>query len=96
MTTLIHVRLEDCPTDLEPSLKQKAEDRFGKELRKCFPSDDALRRAYKLFTDASEGGTITKAEEKIATAWKNAYDKARQAGFRDIAVEEAYFDVRLA
>lgn len=96
MTALIEVRLEDCPDDIDQPLKQKAEERFTKELRKCFPTDDALKRAYKLFTDASEGGTITKAEEKIATTWRNAYDKARQAGFRDIAVEEAYFDVRVS
>lgn len=95
MTVLIEVQLEDCPSDIELTLKQKAEERFIKELRKCFPNDEALKRAYKLFTDASEGGTITKAEEKIATTWRNAYDKARQAGFRDIAVEEAYFDVRV-
>lgn len=96
MESIIEVQLQDCPSDLEPALKEKAEQRFTKELLKCFPSTDALTQALKLFTDASEGGTISKAEEQIATTWTKAYDKARQAGFRDIAIEEAYFEVRTA
>ncbi|TDS74388.1 hypothetical protein [Comamonas sp. JUb58] len=96
MNAVIEVRLEDCPADLDPALKQKAEDRFSKELRRCFPSEQALKQAFKLFMDASEGGHISKSDEKIAITWKNAFDKARQAGFRDIAVEEAYFDVRMS
>ena len=91
----IIVRLEDCPLDMKPELKQKAEDRFARELRKGFPNDDAMSHAYKLFTDASEGGMISKAEEQIAIQWQSALSKAQQAGFRDIAVEEAYFNVRL-
>ena len=37
METIINVRLEDCPSDMKPELKQKAEERFAKELRKTFP-----------------------------------------------------------
>nr|WP_182312146.1 hypothetical protein [Comamonas testosteroni] len=95
METIINVRLEDCPSDIKPELRQKAEERFAKELRKNFPSDDAMTHAYKLFTDASEGGMISKADERIATTWAKAFEKAQMAGFRDIAVEEAYFEVRL-
>ena len=95
MEAIINVRLEDCPSDMKPDLRQKAEDRFARELRKSFPSDDAMKHAYKLFTDASEGGMISKADEHIAKAWVKAFEKAQMAGFREIAVEEAYFEVRL-
>lgn len=94
-TSHIYVRLVDCPSDIDPAIKEKAESRFSKELLKSFRTEDDLRQAYKLFTDASEGGLISKAEIKIAETWSKAFEKARQAGFRDIAVEEAYFDVRL-
>lgn len=94
-TTIIDVRLVDCPSDMNQSIKERAEGRFSKELLKCFRSEDELRQAYKLFTDASEGGFISKSEIKIAESWSNAFEKARQAGFRDIALEEAYFEVRL-
>ena len=94
-TAVVEVRLVDCPTDIDPAIKEKAEGRFAKELLKSFPSEDQMRQAYKLFMDASEGGLISKSEEKIATTWTKAFEKARMAGFRDIAVEEAYFDVRL-
>ncbi len=91
----IDVRLQDCPADLSPDLKSKAEQRFLRELLKSFSDVKALQQAYKLFNDASEGGVLTKTEEKVATTWTKAFDKARQAGFRDIAVDEAYFDVRV-
>lgn len=94
-TSLISVRLVDCPSDMDPAIKEKAESRFSKELLKCFRTEEDLRHAYKLFTDASEGGVISKGEIKIAESWSKAFEKARQAGFREIAVEEAYFDVRL-
>ncbi|WP_312463517.1 hypothetical protein [Comamonas sp.] len=92
----IDVRLQDCPADLKQELKTKAEERFARELRKNFPDDKSLKQAFKLFSDASEGGLLSKAEEKVATTWTKAFDKARQAGFRDIAVEEAYFEVRVS
>lgn len=95
METTIIVHLEDCPSSMGAEIRQKAENRFAKELRKNFASDDAMGRAYKLFTDASEGGMISKSDEQIAIQWRNAFTKAAQAGFRDIAVEEAYFNVRL-
>ena len=95
MDSIIEVQLQDCPADMSPQIKEKAEQRFAKELARSFRSEDDLRKAFKLFTDASEGGTISKAEEKIATTWSKAYDKARQAGMHDIAVEEAFFAVRL-
>lgn len=94
-TSLVNVRLVDCPSDIDPALKEKAENRFAKELAKNFQSQDEMRQAYKLFADASEGGFISKSEEKIAMTWTKAFEKARQVGFLDIAVEEAYFDVRL-
>lgn len=95
LASVINVRLVDCPSDMDLAIKEKAEGRFTKELLKNFLSEEDLRQAYKLFTDASEGGLISKAEEKIAMAWSKAFEKARQAGFRDIASEEAYFDVRM-
>ena len=95
MDSIIEVQLQDCPADMSPQIKVKVEQRFAKELARSFSTDDDLHKAFKLFTDASEGGTITKAEEKIATIWTKAYDKARQAGMRDIAVDEAYFEVRI-
>lgn len=95
MDSIIEVRLQDCPADMRPEIREKAEQRFAKELARSFRGEGELRKAFKLFTDASEGGTISKAEEKIATTWTNAYDKARQAGMREIAVEEAYFEVRV-
>lgn len=94
-TSVIEVRLVDCPSDMDSAIKQKAESRFSKELLKSFRSEEELRQAYELFTDASEGGVISKAESKIAETWVKAFEKARQAGFRDISVEEAYFEVRL-
>ena len=94
-TSVIEVRLVDFPSDMNQSIKEKAEGRFSKELLKCFRNEDELRQAYKLFTDASEGGLISKAEVRIAEAWVKAFEKARQAGFRDISVEEAYFEVHL-
>lgn len=95
MEAIISVQLQDCPSSIEAQHQRQAEARFERELRKSFPNDEALKRAFKLFSDASEGGTISKAEEKVAATWKTAYDKARQAGFRDIAVEEAYFEVKV-
>ncbi|GAB2806612.1 hypothetical protein GCM10027276_04200 [Comamonas piscis] len=92
----LDVRLQDCPTDLKQELKSKAEERFAKELRKSFANDNDLQHAFKLFSDASEGGLLSKSEEKVATAWTRAFDKARQAGMRDLAVEEAYFEVKLS
>lgn len=96
MDSIIEVQLQDCPADMSPQIKEKAEQRFAKELARSFSTDDDLRKAFKLFTDASEGGMISKAEEKIATTWTTAFDKARQAGMRDVAVEEAFFEVRLS
>lgn len=95
LASVINVRLVDCPSDIDPVIKEKAEGRFTKELLKNFLNEEDMRQAYKLFTDASEGGLISKAEERIATTWTKAFEKARQAGFRDIASEEAYFDVRM-
>lgn len=95
LTSIINVRLVDYPSDMDSAIKQKAESRFSKELLKSYRTEDELRQAYKLFTDASEGGVISKAETKIAESWVKAFEKARQAGFRDISVEEAYFEVRL-
>ena len=95
MESIIEVQLQDCPADMNPQVKEKAEQRFAKELARSFSTDDDLRKAFKLFTDASEGGTISKSEEKIAITWTTAFDKARQAGMRDIVIEEAFFEVRL-
>lgn len=95
MDSIIEVQLQDCPADMNPQVKEKAEQRFAKELARSFSTDDDLRKAFKLFTDASEGGTISKSEEKIAITWTTAFDKARQAGMRDIVIEEAFFEVRL-
>ena len=96
MESIIQVSLQDGPPDLTPEAKVKAEQRFAKELARSFRNEDDLRQAYKLFADASEGGVISKADEKHAKAWAAAFDKAKQAGFRDIAAEEAYFEARIA
>ena len=58
MNSIIEVQQQDCPADMSPQIKEKAEQRFAKGLARSFRSDDDLCRAFKLFTDASEGGTI--------------------------------------
>lgn len=88
------VTLQDC-SGVSEELKAKAEARFAKPLWRCFPNQEAMTEAYKIYTDAAEGGIISKAQERLAHAWVKACDTARQAGFRDIAVEEAYFEVRM-
>lgn len=88
------VTLQDCD-GIKPDLKKKAEARFVKTLERGFPSQDAMSHAFKLFNDASEGGVISKADERTALSWQKAYEAARQAGLQDIGMEEAFFEVRL-
>lgn len=95
LASSVSVRLVDCPSTVDQSLKEKAESRFANALLKSFQQMDQLRQAYRLFMDASEGGLINQTEEKIAVTWRQAYEKACAAGFQDLAQEQAYFDVQL-
>ena len=92
--TSFRVTLQDCD-GIKPDIKAKAEARFAKVIERSFPNQEAMTRAYKLFNDAAEGGLISKADEKQARTWQQAYEAARQSGLQDISVEEAFFDVRL-
>ena len=89
------VTLQDCD-GIEHDIKAKAEARFAKVLERSFPDQETMTRAYKLFNDAAEGGVISKADEKTAISWLKAAEAAHQAGLQGIAVEEAFFEVRLA
>ncbi|MBL8355671.1 MAG: hypothetical protein JNM01_12650 [Delftia acidovorans] len=93
--TSFRVTLQDCE-GIKPDIKAKAEARFAKVLERSFPDQEAMTRAYKLFNDAAEGGVISKADEKTAISWLKAAEAAHQAGLQGIAVEEAFFEVRLA
>ena len=88
------VTLQDC-SGIADDIKNKAEARFSKVLERGFPNQEAMTRAFKLFSDAAEGGIISKSDEPLARSWQKAYEAARQAGFQGIASEEAYFEVRL-
>jgi hypothetical protein len=92
--TSFRVTLQDC-IGIEHDMKAKAEARFAKVIERSFPNQEAMTRAYKLFNDAAEGGVIGKANEPVALSWQKAYEAAQQAGLQGIAVEEAYFEVRL-
>lgn len=94
-TSSFRVTLQDCD-GIEHNIKSKAEARFAKVLERSFPDQEAMTRAYKLFNDAAEGGVISKADEKTAISWLKAAESAHQAGLQGIAVEEAFFEVRLA
>lgn len=91
--TSFRVTLQDCD-GIKPDIKAKAEARFAKVIERSFPNQEAMTRAYKLFNDAAEGGLISKADEKQARTWQQAYEAARQSGLQDISVEEAFFHVR--
>lgn len=93
-TSTFSVTLQDC-SGIKEDAKTKAEARFAKVLERSFPNQEAMTRAFKLFSDAAEGGIISKSNEPLARSWQKAYEAARQAGLQGIAVEEAYFDVRL-
>ncbi|MPM27870.1 hypothetical protein SDC9_74385 [bioreactor metagenome] len=90
----IEVTLQDCP-GIDAALKQHAERRFLREIERFFPDEQSIVDAFQAYTDAAEGGEINAQQEVLARSWLKAYDKARQAGFQGIGVEEAYFDVRL-
>lgn len=90
----LRITLQDCP-GIKPELKAKAEARFAKVLERFFANHEELANALKLFNDAAEGGVISKADEKQARSWQQAYEAARQSGLQDISIEEAFFDVRL-
>ena len=90
----LRVTLQDC-IGIEHDIKAKAEARFTKVIERSFPNQEAMTRAHKLFNVAAEGGVIGKVNEAVALSWQKAYEAARQAGLQGIAVEEAYFEVRL-
>lgn len=90
----LRITLQDC-TGIKPELRARAEARFAKVLQRSFANEEDMARALKLFNDAAEGGLISKADEKQARSWQQAYEAARQSGLQDISVEEAFFDVRL-
>ncbi len=92
---VIEARLEDC-NGIDSALKERAEARFVREIEKFFPDDQSLVDAYRAYSDAAEGGEINEAQVPLAKSWLKAFDKARQAGFQGISVEEAYFEVRVS
>ena len=93
--TLIEAHLHDCQ-GIEPALRSKAEARFVKELQRQFPSEQALVEAWEAWSSAAEGADeINPGQEQLARSWLKAFERARFAGFRDIAVEEAFFEVKL-
>lgn len=93
--TLIEAHLQDCQ-GIEPALRSKAEARFVKELQRQFPSEQALVEAWEAWSSAAEGADeISPGQEQLARSWLKAFERARFAGFRDIAVEEAFFEVKL-
>ncbi|MCD2165627.1 MAG: hypothetical protein LBE58_02565 [Comamonas sp.] len=94
VSTPIAISLQDCH-GIDPALKHRAEARFAREIGKFFPDEQDMLEALSAYTDAAEGGEISAQQEVLARAWLKAFDKARQAGFQGIGVEEAYFDVRL-
>ena len=91
---VIEVTLQDCD-GIEPPLKERAEARFIREIQKIFPDEQSMLDAWRAYMDAAEGGEINAEQERLARSWLKAFDKARQAGFQGISVEEAYFDVRM-
>lgn len=91
---VIEVTLQDCD-GIDVALKERAEARFIREIERCFPEEQGMLDAWRAFMDASEGGEITPEQERLARSWLKAFDKARQAGFQGISVEEAYFDVNM-
>ncbi|QIL79173.1 hypothetical protein G7047_04030 [Diaphorobacter sp. HDW4A] len=92
---VIEVTLQDC-TGIDLSLKERAEARFQREIEKFFPDEQSMLDAWRAYADAAEGGEINQEQERHARIWLKAFDKARQAGFQGISVEEAYFDVRMS
>ncbi|WP_353236169.1 hypothetical protein [Diaphorobacter ruginosibacter] len=95
VANIIEVTLQDCD-GIEPALKERAQARFLREIERFFPDEQSMIDAWRSYTDAAEGSEITGEQEQLARSWLKAFDKARQAGFQGIAVEEAYFDVRIA
>lgn len=92
------VTLKDFP-DIDDRNKEQAERKFMQSLEKSFPDPAALLSAFKIFQDASEGGsaTLSGPEMQQAQQFHKAFDKARQAGFQHLGgSEEAYFDLRFA
>lgn len=91
------VRLIDPPSATPPEGIKDAEARFRRELERALGDD--LIEALRAFNAASESSAedLTKDEIKLATRWSAAFDKARQAGMRDLGdAQESYFEVRAA
>lgn len=93
------VTLQDCPGSTEFT-RERAEQRFMKTLEASFPDSAALLAAYKIWQDASEGGsglTLSKADADKAKKFQASFAKACQAGFQGLSPnEETVFSLRLA
>lgn len=93
------VTLQDCPKATEFT-KERAEQRFMKTLEASFPDSVAMLAAYKIWQDASEGGsglTLSKADADKAKKFQAAFVKACQAGLQGLSPnEETLFNLRLA
>ncbi|WP_234197156.1 hypothetical protein [Pseudacidovorax sp. NFM-22] len=88
--------LIDAPSGTPADIQRHAEGRFLRELERLLGDDLApALRAFEA-AQASSAEDLSKDEIRLASRWGNAYDKARQAGMRDLgAIGEAYFAVRL-
>lgn len=93
------VSLKDCPNSTE-EMRAVAELKFIKALEGSFPDPVTMLAAYKIWQDASEGGsglTLTKADVSKAQKFQSAYEKACAAGLMNMRPsEDTYFDLRLA
>ena len=91
------VRLIDPPSATPPEGIKDAESRFRREIERALGDD--IADALRAFNAASESSAedLTKDEIKLASRWSTAFDKARQAGMRDLGdAPESYFEVRAA
>lgn len=92
----ITAHLIDAPAGTPVDILRSAESRFLRELERLLGADLApALRAFEAAQDSS-AEDLSKDEIRLASRWATAYDKARQAGMRDLGeTGEAYFAVRL-
>ncbi|MET3517786.1 hypothetical protein ABIC63_005591 [Pseudacidovorax sp. 1753] len=92
----IIAHLIDAPSGTPADILRPAEARFLRKLERLLGADLApALRAFEAAQDSS-AEDLSKDEIRLASRWVSAYDKARQAGMRDLGeTGEAYFAVRL-
>lgn len=92
----VSAHLIDAPAGTPADILRSAEARFQRELERLLCDDLApALRAFEAAQDSS-AEDLSKDEIRLASRWATAYDKARQAGMRDLGdTAEAYFSVRI-